>query len=173
MKKAFALVSFSGGGEAMGYRSDVGYVIVFVNREAPEKAYTDFVHFTDSIKQEAEKDRQISGLTLAWVKGITVCRENLTISFAADDTKWYPDDPEVQWHEQLLARVKTYDTGNYRFVRVGEDYEDIDHVTHDPTAFMWDYIDIRRQVVFQIEEGERFTDVFEVQLTDGEVLLDD
>jgi hypothetical protein len=172
MKKAFALVSFSGGGEAMGYRSDVGYVIVFRHDTNPEKAYTDFVHFTNSIKEEIEKDRQ-SGLTLSWAKHLHVCRENLTVSFGDNDTKWYPDYPEVKWHEELLARVKTYSTGNYRFVRVGEDYEDIEQDTHDPTAFMWDYIDIRREVVFQTEEGERFTDVFEVQLTDGEALLDD
>ena len=60
----------------MGYRSDVCYVVKFFLEGQPEKAFADFVHFTDSIKQEAEKDRQ-SGLTLSWAKHLHVCRDNL------------------------------------------------------------------------------------------------
>jgi len=157
----------------MGYRSDVGYVIVFRHDTNPEKAFAEFSHFTDSIKQEIEKDRQISGLTLAWARHLHVCRNNLTVSFGDQDTKWYPDYPEVKWHEDLLKRVKTYETGNYRFLRVGEEFNDVEQDTHDPTAFMWDYIDIRREVVFQTEEGESFIDALNVQLTEGEELLDD
>jgi len=156
----------------MGYRSDVGYVIVFRHDTNPEKAFAEFVHFLDSIKYEVMNDVN-SGLTRQWAKQLHVCKENLTVSFADQDTKWYPDYPEVKWHEELFRRVKRYETGNYRFIRAGEDYKDIEAETHDPTAFMWDYIDIRREVVFQTEEGERFTDMFDFQLTDREALLDD
>ena len=131
----------------MGYRSDVGYVIVFKasGEDFPlkhEKAFAEFSHFVEHLRTYRETCSEE-------FKYMQIDKDKLIISYQAEHVKWYEDYPSVQWHNNLLKKVTTYETGNYRFLRVGEEFDDVEQVTHDPTAHMWDYIDVRREVVIE------------------------
>lgn len=140
----------------MGYRSDVAYVVKFYSKDdaEPEKAFADFVHFTDWVKNYHITKVQNAGKELIHTyndedNNLLIHKHNLMLSFSADSVKWYESYVDVQWHEQLLEKVNTYDTGNYRFVRIGEEYEDVEVTQHDPTYFeMYDYVDVNRSIDF-------------------------
>ena len=142
----------------MGYRSDVGYAIVFRasgDDSSPkhEKAFAEFSHFVEHLrtfKGESYMDE---------FRGMQIDKDELIISYQAEHIKWYEDYPIVQWHNNLLDKVATYETGNYRFVRLGEEMGDVEEKDHSPTAHMWDYIDVRREVVIE-HVGDELFDVF-------------
>lgn len=154
----------------MGYRSNVGYVIVFksLNKSVvsgtpeltnPEKAFAEFSHFLEHILGFT-KNNNTHGMVTEEFKYMQIDKDKMTISYHAEDIKWYDSYPCVQWHIDLLKQVKTYETGNYRLIRIGEDLEDNEEDTHDPTAFMYDYISLRREVVIE-DEGDSMTDLIE------------
>ena len=140
----------------MGYRSDVAYVVKFYSRDddEPEKAFADYVHFTDWVKNHHTTEAQEGEgkMTHAYNdedKNLTLHKHDQMLSFSVESVKWYESYVDVQWHEQLLDKVRTYDTGNYRFVRIGEEYEDIEIKQHDPTYFeMYEYVDVSRSLEF-------------------------
>ena len=154
----------------MGYRSNVGYVIVFRSPnksvfsdrpepENPEKAFAEFSHFLEHILSFT-KDESMRSMVEEEFRYMQFDKNKLTISYQAEDIKWYEDYPFVQWHEDLLKQVSTYETGNYRFIRVGEDLDDNEEKSHDPTAFMYDYIGLRREVVIE-DEGDSMHDLIQ------------
>jgi hypothetical protein len=141
----------------MGYRSDVGYAIVFRasgDDSSPkhEKAFAEFSHFVEHLRTYRETCSEE-------FRQMQIDKDKLIISYQAEHIKWYEDYPIVQWHNSLLEKVKTYETGNYRFVRIGEETDDIEEDNHSPTAHMWDYIDVRREVVIE-HVGDELFDVF-------------
>ena len=140
----------------MGYRSDVAYVIRFVSKDdtEPEKAFADFVHFTNWVKDEHKTMAEAGDTTVIHTyekedENLKIHKQSLMLSFCAEDVKWYESYVDVQWHEQLLDKATTYETGNYRFVRIGEEIEDIEIKQHDPTYFeMYEYVDVVRSIEF-------------------------
>jgi hypothetical protein len=154
----------------MGYRSNVGYVIVFKSPDKsvmsgapettnPEKAFAEFSHFLEHILGFI-KNNDTHGMVSEEFKYMQIDKDKMIISYHAEDIKWYEDYPFVQWHMDLLKQVKTYETGNYRLIRIGDDLEDNEEDTHDPTAFMYDYINLRREVIIE-DEGDFMTDLIE------------
>ena len=140
----------------MGYRSDVAYVVKFYSRDddEPEKAFADFVHFTDWVKNHHTTEVQDGERKLIHTyndenNNLAIHKQDLMLSFFANSVKWYESYVDVQWHELLLQKVTTYATGNYRFVRIGEEYGDVVVTQHDPTYFeMYDYVDVCRSLEF-------------------------
>jgi hypothetical protein len=82
---------------------------------------------------------------------IEIDETRLRINFAADDVKWYPSYPSVACHEALidLADEWANDESNnseiaYRFVRVGEEVEDVESKTGGTAE--WDWVNVVRAI---------------------------
>jgi hypothetical protein len=99
----------------MGYRSTVSYVIAFEKME-DRQAYIDMIRVKkDSRMIEALGDCHIP-------------KRDATIFYYQTDTKWYESYPDVEAHTSLYkdARAMFGDAVDYKFVRVGEETEDIE-----------------------------------------------
>jgi hypothetical protein len=156
----------------MGYRSDVAYVVKFYSETEPEKAFAEFVAFVDWVKnthviQDPSEKTAFSYNDFSYNDKssdyLKFYPKDLMISFSIESVKWYQDFDEVQWHEQLLLNVEKYRTGNYRFVRTGEEYNDVEVKVHDPTYWeMHDYVDVHRSIEFsppsETEDNEKEVD---------------
>lgn len=116
----------------MGYRSNVTYIVTFNCVDQPEKAYAQFTHFYEwvtkkhKIEEESghydyERHRTLGCGKFYWNV------DEMTLVFEAKDIKWYPNFVEVEWDEQLLGEVWNYSCGAYKFIRVGEEHDDIHH----------------------------------------------
>ena len=140
----------------MGYRSDVAYVVQFYHEFEPEKAFADYLNFVNWVKNEHEVTDPTDNTTHNYDNELktggwafNIHPKDLMLSFEAEGVKWYETYKDVQWHEQLLDKVHRYDTGNYRFVRIGEEYEDVEVKDHSPTVFeMWEHVDVHRSIYF-------------------------
>jgi len=145
----------------MGYRSDVCYVVKFFSNHQPEKAFTDYLAFQDWVKNKHTLSKEVPDLSTPKTVMKTVThdysrevmidslfrwsRSETALVFQADNIKWYPDYVDVQWHMALLEKVKQYETGNYRFVRIGEEYPDVEVDQYENTFFeMWGLLDVHR-----------------------------
>lgn len=99
----------------MGYRSEVSYIIAFEKMEDRD-AYVDMIR--------VKKDKYLT-------EALNEChipKTDPTIFFHDIDYKWYDDYPEVQAHTSLYqdARGMFGDAVDYKFVRVGEEEDDIE-----------------------------------------------
>lgn len=99
----------------MGYRSEVSYIISFEKMEDRE-TYINLVL--------AKKDEHLT-------KALDEChipKTDPTIFFHTTDYKWYESYPEVRAHTSLYqeARGMFGDAVDYKFVRVGEEDDDIE-----------------------------------------------
>ena len=131
----------------MGYRSDVAYTIRFVS-EDDTKNKQSFYTFLAEAKSRATTAPCFSDDHWAEVE---IDETRLRINFAVDDTKWYPSYPSVACHEALidLADEWANDDANfseiaYRFVRVGEEMDDVETKTNGNAA--WDWINVVRAI---------------------------
>lgn len=125
----------------MGYRSDVAYTIVFRNKQVLNE-YIALVMVQGGKLSEALSQCNIEA------DDEDVCR----INFYADQWKWYEGDfPIVDAHLDLLAfAVKRFGKdAAYRFVRVGEEVEDID--LRDGSEDAHDLIDWDLDVIRSID----------------------
>ena len=134
----------------MGYRSNVTYVVTFASVDEPEKAYAQFTKFYLWVTQEHRLDykEEDGGPRLDphrpdwydykrvrdWCKDVYMKFywnvDEMTLVFEEEDIKWYQSFVDVQWHEQLLEKVKDYSCGAYKFIRLGEDPSDIECNEH-------------------------------------------
>ena len=124
----------------MGYRSDVAYTIRFVDDHDTNNEQS-FYTFLAEAKSNAATAPCFGDDHWADVE---IDEERLRINFAADDVKWYPSYPSVACHEALidLADEWANDESNnseiaYRFVRIGEEYEDIEIRSNGNPDFEW------------------------------------
>jgi hypothetical protein len=154
----------------MGYRSDVCYVVKFFLEGQPEKAFADYVAFQKWVKEEHALTKEVPDPSTQRpaVKTITHSyknedghirwsREDCAMIFEGENVKWYESFVDVRWHAALLEKVKEYETGNYRFVRIGEEYSDIEEDEHEDTYFeMWHLLDICRS--YRVNEDIQFDD---------------
>lgn len=157
----------------MGYRSDVCYIVKFFSNDQPEKAFADYLAFQDWVKNKHTFSKEIpdpsTPIGQASTKLITArhdynrevtnassfrwSKSETALVFQADDIKWYPDFVDVQWHLALLEKVKEYETGNFRIVRIGEDYSDVETDECENTFFeMWDLLDVERTYSMNISD---------------------
>lgn len=136
----------------MGYRSEVAYMVKFYDKDEPEKAHADYIKFQAWVKtkhrvvrnQEVENKLSINPDRYTYADaekdfnsdqgGDFIFRwydADNTLCLKAEWIKWYENYAEVQWHHQLLNEVKAYDTGSYRFVRIGEEDNDVETQEHN------------------------------------------
>ena len=121
----------------MGYRSEVAYVIVF---ETVDKRDT-FVEL-----MRAKNDEHIN-TALKEVKALIGGRE---ITFHECQVKWYDGYPEVGAHDQLMRNARDLFDAATRFIRIGEETDDIeDLVDDDPdwsTGEVYELMDVYRSI---------------------------
>jgi len=123
----------------MGYRSDVAYVVAFHDYEKPEVAHAEFVAFQAWVKQHLVQTDEVNvvatgmyPLMFNHADAEKACNElkwypqEGVLMMRWQSVKWYPAYPETNWHEALLFKSTTYTTGAYRFVRVGEEFDDVE-----------------------------------------------
>ena len=103
----------------MGYRSDVKYVIVFPSIEKRDEFL---------VKQKMLGDKHIQEA----VNQLEVLEDKPVVRFHADGWKWYESYPEVQAHHKLMYSAVVKYGARWRFIRIGEDYNDIDVDYHEP-----------------------------------------
>lgn len=106
----------------MGYRSDIGLCL-------SDKAVQELQKRLAAVEPDSEEGTEILSLF-----------NSADVHLINDDAqeklwvwhwmKWYGEYPEVRFLESLLADL---DEDDFLFVRVGEDYADIEH-----QGFMWD-----------------------------------
>ena len=123
----------------MGYRSEVGYVIIFKEREVYDQFKVQY-KLDDKFKHcwEDEANENMSSPTLEFND------DKCFVRFEAYDVKWYDDYPDVICHTDLLDLASEYDEKykgvEWRFVRIGEEEGDIeDRVGGTPDA-VYSYI---------------------------------
>ena len=131
----------------MGYRSDVAYTIRFVSDDDTKNRQS-FYTFLAEAKSKAATAPCFGDDHWAEVE---IDETRLRINFAADDVKWYPSYPSVACHEALidLADEWANDESNnsdiaYRFVRIGEEQEDIETKTNGSAS--WDWVNVVRAI---------------------------
>lgn len=148
----------------MGYRSDVAYVVKFYHNDQPEKAFADYIAFQDWVKNkhaithEQETNRMFSNPPITRThtyenedRYIKWSGSALLMLFEAEGIKWYDSYADVKWHQEILKKANEYYTGNYRFVRIGEDYNDVEVDEEAKTYFeMWQLLDVRRSTYMGI-----------------------
>jgi hypothetical protein len=115
----------------MGYRSNVTYVVTFNCVDQPEKAYAQFIHFYEWVTKH-HKITEEKGVydynnhrTAGYGKFYWNVNE-MTLVFEAEDVKYYSNFIDTQWDELLLKKVEDYSCGVYKFIRVGEEHNDIE-----------------------------------------------
>ena len=130
----------------MGYRSDVAYTIRFVSDDDTKNRQSFYTFLA-----EAKSNAAIAGCFNAHWNGVEVDEVRLRINFTADNVKWYEDYADVQCHEALinLANEWVNDELNnseiaYRFVRVGEEVEDVESRTGGTAE--WDWVNVVRAI---------------------------
>jgi hypothetical protein len=130
----------------MGYRSDVAYTIRFVSDDDTKNRQSFYTFLA-----EAKSKAAIAGCFNAHWNEVEVDEVRLRINFTADNVKWYEDYADVQCHEALinLANEWVNDELNnseiaYRFVRVGEEVEDVESRTGGTAE--WDWVNVVRVI---------------------------
>lgn len=100
----------------MGYRSDVAYVIGFGSMDERNA-------FIELVKHKEDKE-------MAGALNECACedKDRPLITFRCDDVKWYESYPDVQGHTRLMnyATEVFEGTAGWRFVRVGEENNDVE-----------------------------------------------
>lgn len=102
----------------MGYRSDVAYIIQFEDSEAMGQFITYVAGHEDKALFKALRECMVDF-------------DNYKINFFGDSVKWYPSYPDVKAHTDLMHLVYLEDTPffercDFRFIRIGEETEDIE-----------------------------------------------
>lgn len=97
----------------MGYKSEVTIAIAFVT-----KGELDAFIAPRLLQEEIAENKGCFERSEG--------QDNVLV-FHVDEWKWYDTYPEVQAILELMHEVPTYG-GAYRFMRIGEDYTDIEHL---------------------------------------------
>lgn len=131
----------------MGYRSDVGFVIrVDTDCPNPEEKFKELIG-----KIKLVGDDFFSG----WEKecyGWGKQDGHWMFSFFTNDVKWYEHYPGVATTEQILNLAREIPFISWRFVRMGENEEDVEYQDHGEQAHeLHDYIHAVRYIAF--DEG--------------------
>ena len=115
----------------MGYRSEVAFAIQF---PTPEQRNA----FTAAIKLGTDP------IELGCLAEYTNYDEQ-TYTGLFTDVKWYPDYADVKAHHTLMERAVEDHGASYRFVRVGEEYNDVEE-QYGGDDIPWDVVCLHRSV---------------------------
>jgi hypothetical protein len=103
----------------MGYRSQVGYLIVFTEKEV-----------YDQFKVQYKLDPEYEQCRIDEPQSLMFNDDKLHIRFEAEDVKWYDSFPDVTAHHKLLdladEYAEKYNCVSWCFVRIGEETGDIE-----------------------------------------------
>jgi len=130
----------------MGYRSDVAYTIRFTS-DHDEKNKQSFFTFLAEAKSKAATAACFG--EQEWAE-FQIDEARFRINFAADYVKWYESYPDVACHEALISLAKEWadESDNpeigYRFVRIGEDADDIEQKEGGDAD--WDWVQVERTI---------------------------
>jgi len=118
MRRTAEQLSFTLGGQIMGYRSDVAYSIHFENKDTLNQ-FIALVMVKGGEEVKALKECQIECNEIS---------EVFKVNFTAYDVKWYESYPDVQSHTWLMefAVERFPEHCGYEFVRIGEESNDIE-----------------------------------------------
>lgn len=112
----------------MGYRSDVAYVIKFGSIEHRDNFVTLMLAKNDKHLSEAIEETKHD------------YKKDPIITFYETSQKWYESYPDVQAHHQLMRDAVELFEGEYRFVRVGEDNDDLEVQADGEYYDLYDYV---------------------------------
>jgi hypothetical protein len=113
----------------MGYRSEVAYVIKFNDIAQRDAFVTLMLAKNDPIVTEAINDTTHEQT------------DDPVITFRAGDVKWYASFPDVQVHHQMIREATELYEAEWRFVRIGEDSNDIEVQEEGNEFELWEYVD--------------------------------
>jgi hypothetical protein len=109
----------------MGYRSEVGYIIMFSEQEVYNQFKVQY-KLDDAYKHCREDEEN----TNEYASTLRFNDEKCMVTFKAIDVKWYDSFPDVRCHHALLKLAEEYyDKYNcveWAFVRIGEEVDDIE-----------------------------------------------
>ena len=101
----------------MGYRSDVTVLIYPDNGEQNEARYDMLKLVMNTTFKSAYE---------AWDDHFEWLDSHRVLKFAIESIKWYDSYPDVQNFARMLDDLGEMEGLNYEFMRVGEDYDDIE-----------------------------------------------
>jgi hypothetical protein len=117
----------------MGYRSEVSYIVKFKDNADREAFINLLLVAKDAHTIEALKE--LNKL------------EDDKLFFHAEDVKWYDGYEGVKAHTQIyLQAVELFEGAGYRYVRIGEEVEDIEIEEDGDYDDLWDYTSINRSI---------------------------
>lgn len=125
----------------MGYRSEVAYVIKFKDTEDREAFINLLIVAKDEHTTQALKE--LSKL------------EDDKLFFHATDVKWYDSYPDVKAHTQIyLQALELFEGAGYRYVRIGEELEDIEIEEDGDYDDLWDYTSVNRSIDVCVDDDK-------------------
>lgn len=98
----------------MGYRSDV-------RLRMERKGYDKFKEIVQKELEDSEVDIDLS----LWADSIKVEEHQVTLTWRY--SKWYPEFPEIKAVNKGISYLADNDI-DYHFVRIGEDWDDIEEL---------------------------------------------
>ena len=109
----------------MGYRSEVGYLIMFKEQEVYNQFKVQY-KLDDKFKLCWEDEEN----TNEYASTLRFNDEKCMVTFKATDVKWYDSYPDVRCHHDLLTLAdeyhEKYNCVSWTFVRVGEEQGDVE-----------------------------------------------
>lgn len=118
----------------MGYTSDVAYVIKFKDVEERDAFVTLMQAKNDKLVNQVLEEVEYR------------YSKDPVITFECTCTKWYETFPDVQAHHKLMDDASSLYEAEYRFVRVGEDVDDIEVQDCGHEYELWEYVETVRVV---------------------------
>lgn len=118
----------------MGYTSDVAYVIKFDEVEQRDAFITLMQAKNDKLVNQVLEEVEYR------------YSKDPVITFECTCTKWYENYPDVAAHHKLMHDAVELYGAEYRFVRVGENDDDIETQQDCDKHDLWDYVYPIRQV---------------------------
>jgi hypothetical protein len=109
----------------MGYRSEVGYLIMFTEQEVYNQFKVQY-KLDDKFKYCWEDEEN----TNEYASTLRFNDEKCMVTFKASDVKWYDTFDDVKCHDALLDLAdeyhEKYNCVDWAFVRIGEEEGDIE-----------------------------------------------
>jgi hypothetical protein len=101
----------------MGYRSDVTVLIYPDNGEQNAERYDTLKVLMNTTFKETYE---------AWEDSFDWLDNHRVLKFAVESVKWYDSYPDVQNFARMLDDLGEMEGLNYEFMRVGEEYDDLE-----------------------------------------------
>jgi hypothetical protein len=117
----------------MGYRSQVAFIVKFKNTQDRDALWMLYANSDDEGKKEMAQEMEHQ-------------YKDPIVTFQHDDIKWYEGYPFVSAAHAFMGDAYEMFNASWRFVRVGEDYNDVDVQGQDDDGDLWDYVDVHRTV---------------------------